>query len=48
MKKSPTALFSGLFVMSVLLSLVTLGSGCVVRPIGYGGGYHHHHHHRGW
>ncbi len=47
MKKSQSALFSGLFL--VLVSLATLGSGCVVRPIGYGGGYHHYpHHHRGW
>lgn len=48
MKKSLAALFPGLALTGVLMSLVTLGSGCVVRPIGYGGGYYHHHHHRGW
>lgn len=45
MKKS---LLPGLILSSVFLCLVTLSSGCIVRPIGYGGYYPHHHHHGYW
>ena len=53
MKKSLLALLPRALATGMLLSvMLSLGSGCVVRPRGWGGGGggrgHHHHHHRGW
>lgn len=52
MKKSLAAILPRALATGMLLSIMlSLGSGCVVRPLGWGGGGgrgHHHHHHRGW
>ena len=53
MKKSLLALLPRALATGMLLSvMLSLGSGCVVRPLGWrrggGGRGHHHHHHRGW
>lgn len=48
MKKILASALSGALISSLFLaSTLALGSGCVVRPAGYG--YHHHHyHHSRW
>ena len=48
MKKSLTASLPGLFFTSIFLSLVTLSSGCLVRPIGYAPYRYHHGGYRRW
>lgn len=47
MKKSLAALLPGLLFVSLFSSLLTLSTGCLVRPIGYAP-YRPHHHHGGY
>lgn len=49
MKKSLAAMLPGLLFTSAFLTLLTLSSGCLVRPIGYAPyRYHHHGGYRRW
>lgn len=53
MKKLIASFLPGVLVTSLLLgAMLTLETGCVVRPnYGYGYGHHHHHwgrHHHRW
>lgn len=51
MKNALAKILPGVFLSTLLASMLTLDTGCVVRPVGYGYHHPHYHHpgrHRGW